>query len=76
MGSKENGWRHLAQKPVVRPGRPSVERPTAAPQLEQNRLFSGTTGFFITASAASMAGIGGMVVRPGSQPGRAHPLAA
>jgi hypothetical protein len=34
------------------------------PQLEQNRLSSGTTGFCITAVAASIAGIGGMTVRP------------
>ena len=42
LGSNENACRHLAQKPVVRPGWPSLPRPTGLPQFEQNRLSSGT----------------------------------
>ena len=54
----------FAQNPVVRPGRPSLPRPTGLPQLEQNRFSSGTTGSFMIALLASIAGIGGIVVRP------------
>ena len=64
LGSNENACRHLAQKPVVRPGWPSLPRPTGLPQFEQNRLSSGTTGSFMIALLASMAGAGGIVVRP------------
>jgi hypothetical protein len=64
LGSKENAWRHFGQKPVVRPGCPSLPRPTGFPQLEQNRFSSGTTGSFMIALLASMAGNDGMVVRP------------
>ena len=60
----ENGLRHCAQKPSVRPGWPSRERPTAAPQDGQTRLSSGTWGSLRIALAASTAGIAGTVVRP------------
>ena len=42
FGVNENGVRHFGQKPSVRPGRPSRERPTGAPQMEQKRLSSAT----------------------------------
>ena len=63
LGANENGLPHLGQKPSVRPGRPSRERPTGAPQLGQNRRSSGTFGFISTA-AGSTAGTGGMAMRP------------
>ena len=61
---KENSWPHVGQKPSVRPGRPSLLRPTGLPHLAQVRLSSGTSGFFITTLAASTSGTGGIVVRP------------
>jgi hypothetical protein len=64
LGTKEKGLRHLAQKPSVRPGCPSRERPTGDPQEGHVRFSSGTTGFFMIAAAASTAGTGGIVVRP------------
>ncbi|GAA1718532.1 hypothetical protein GCM10009702_20610 [Propioniferax innocua] len=56
--------RHEAQNPVVRPRRPSRERPTLAPQLGQNLLRSGTTGSVIMAFSGSTAGAGGTRVNP------------
>jgi hypothetical protein len=64
LGVKENGLRQVGQKPSVRPGWPSRERPTAAPQFGQVRRSSGTIGFFSTALAASTAGTAGMDVSP------------
>ena len=61
---KENSWPHVGQKPSVRPGRPSLLRPTGPPHLEQVRLSSATSGFFMTTLAASTSGTGGIVVRP------------
>ena len=64
FGVNENGVRHCGQKPSERPGRPSRERPTGAPQLEQKRRFSGTLGSASTAFAGSSGGTDGIVVRP------------
>src|SRR6476469_6840970 len=55
LGLNENGLRHCAQKPSVRPGWPSRERPTAAPQEGQTRLSSGTRGSLRIAFAAPTA---------------------
>ncbi len=60
----ENGLRQVGQKPSVRPGWPSRERPTGEPHDGQVRRSSGTIGFSSTAFAASTAGTGGMDVRP------------
>ena len=56
--------RQVGQKPSVRPGWPSRERPTADPHDGQVRRSSGTIGSSSTAPAASIAGTGGMEVRP------------
>src|SRR3954454_24160247 len=64
LGVKENGLRHCQQNPSVRPGWPSRERPTAAPQDGHTRLSSGACGAFRIALAASTAGIAGTVVSP------------
>ncbi len=64
FGSKSNGVRHLGQKPLVRPGDPSRERPTGAWQTEQKRLSSATTGGSISAWRGSTSGIGGTSVSP------------
>ena len=59
VGSKSNGVRHLAQKPLVRPGAPSRERPTADWHTLQYRFSSATTGGFIRLCCGSTSGIGG-----------------
>ena len=64
LGVKENGLRQSGQKPSVRPGWPSRERPTGEPQDGQVRRSSGTIGFFMIAFAASTAGTGGIEVSP------------
>ncbi len=64
LGVNEKGLRQLGQKPSVRPGWPSRERPTAEPQFGQMRRSSGTIGSLSTAFAASTAGTGGMDVIP------------
>src|SRR3954466_8696046 len=64
LGVNENGLRHCQQNPSVRPGCPSRERPTAAPQDGHTRLSSGTRGSFRIALAASTAGMAGTVVSP------------
>ncbi len=64
MGANENGLRHCGQKPSVRPGEPSRERPTGVPQLGQNRRSSGTCGSTSSAFSGSIRGTGGTVVRP------------
>src|SRR6478609_11162362 len=64
LGVNEKGQRQVGQKPSVRPGWPSRERPTGDPQDGQVRRSSGTIGFSSTALAASTAGTGGMEVRP------------
>ena len=64
LGVKENGLRQVGQKPSVRPGWPSRERPTGDPHDGQVRRSSGTIGSLRTAPAASTAGTGGTVVRP------------
>ncbi len=56
--------RQTGQKPSVRPGWPSRERPTGDPQDGHVRRSSGTIGFFMTAFEASMAGTGGIEVIP------------
>ncbi|GAA2713315.1 hypothetical protein GCM10010315_18660 [Streptomyces luteosporeus] len=63
----------MVQKPSVRPGRPSRERPTGAPQSLrlQNRLRSGTSGSLSTAARGSGRGTPGMVTRPA--PSRPRP---
>ena len=63
-GVNENGLRHFGQKPSVRPGWPSRERPTGDSQTGQLRRSSGTIGFFMIALEASTAGTGGIEVRP------------
>ena len=60
----ENGLRHFGQKPSVRPGWPSRERPTGDSQTGQLRRSSGTIGSFMIALEASTAGTGGIEVRP------------
>ena len=60
--------RHLGQKPSVRPGWPSRDRPTGLPQFGQKRLSSGTCGLTMIACAASIAGLGGTVVEAGAEP--------
>ena len=64
LGVKEKGLRQAGQKPSVRPGWPSRERPTGDPHDGQVRRSSGTIGSLRTAPAASIAGTGGIVVRP------------
>src|SRR4029079_11102285 len=64
FGSKSNGVRHFGQKPFDRPGAPSRERPTCAPQTEQNRLSSGTVGGSNNAWRGSVTGTDGTWVRP------------
>ena len=60
----ENGLRHLGQKPSVRPGCPSRDRPTGDSQLGQLRRSSGTIGCSRIARAASTAGTAGIEVSP------------
>lgn len=61
----------VAHSPSVSPGSPSRERPTSAPQLLQNRLFSLTTGSLSTAAAGSLTGTTGTSTRPA--PSRPRP---
>ena len=56
--------RQFGQKPSVRPGWPSRDRPTGDPHDGQFRRSSGTIGSFRTPPAASTAGTGGIEVRP------------
>src|SRR3954447_21170023 len=56
FGVKENGVRQCGQKPSARPGRPSRERPTGLPHLEQNRRSSGTWGSTRTGLLGSIGG--------------------
>jgi hypothetical protein len=54
----------LRAEPGRAAGSAVLAAPTGLPQLEQNRLSSGTTGSVMIALLASMAGAGGIVVRP------------
>ena len=56
--------RHFGQKPSVRPGWPSRLRPTAAPQLAQNRLSSATSGSAMMTERGSGTGADGTEVMP------------
>src|SRR6185295_5570516 len=64
FGSKSNGVRHFGQNPFDRPGTPSRDRPTGAPQTEQKRLSSATVGGSIKAWRGSVTGTDGTWVRP------------
>ena len=64
FGVNENGRPQLLQKPSVRPGLPSRERPTCSSQLAQNRFDSGTLGSVRTASSGSGRGTGSISTRP------------
>src|SRR4051794_34262094 len=64
FGVKLNGVRQCGQKPSARPGRPSRERPTGLPHLEQKRRSSGTRGSARIALLGSIAGTLGIVGRP------------
>ncbi len=64
LGVKEKALPHFGQKPSVRPGCPSRDRPTGEPQFGQFRFSSGTCGFFMIAWAASITGAGGTRVSP------------
>ncbi|GAA2457123.1 hypothetical protein GCM10010191_90960 [Actinomadura vinacea] len=55
---------HLGQNPSVRPGRPSLLRPTGPPQLLQYRLCSATCGFGSTAEDGSRYGTRGTSTSP------------
>src|SRR5438445_3569707 len=70
FGVKSYAPPHFAQKPLVRPGRPSRERPTCAPHLEQYRLCSGTCGSARTASPGSRYSTSGISTRPRPRPPR------
>ena len=66
---------HLRQKPSVRPGFPSRPRPTGSPQLEQNRLRSGTCGLAMIAVIGSLYGTGGTSISPAPRlPRRERPV--
>jgi hypothetical protein len=52
------------QNPSVKPGRPSLSRPTGWSQPLQKRLFSGTRGSASTALDGSRYGTGGISTRP------------
>src|SRR6478672_6881079 len=64
LGVNEYGARHFGQKPSVRPGFPSRDRPTGEPHDEQNRFSSGTDGFSSTAERGSATGAAGTLVIP------------
>src|SRR6476660_6999436 len=64
LGVNENGLRHVGQNPSVRPGLPSLDRPTGDPHDGQLRRSSGTIGSASTALAASTIGTGGIDVSP------------
>jgi hypothetical protein len=49
LGVKENALPHFGQKPSVRPGWPSRDRPTGEPQFGQFRFSSATRGSFMIA---------------------------
>ena len=56
--------RHCGQNPWVRPGRPSIDRPTSAPHDGQNRLDSASSGSTRIAVDGSTGARGGTVVSP------------
>src|SRR5689334_9944381 len=64
FGVNEYGARHFGQKPSVRPGFPSRDRPTGEPHDEQKRFSSGTDGFASTAERGSATGAAGTFVMP------------
>src|SRR5262249_18317875 len=64
LGANENGVPQCGQNPSTSPGCPSLPRPTGRSHAPQNRLFSATSGFAITAEAGSRAGTGGVATKP------------
>src|SRR3954453_15507592 len=72
-GRNENACPQRLQKPSVRPGWPSLARPTGAPQagLPQNRRSSGTGGAGIIPAAGSSAGRDAISTSPAPRRGRA-----
>ncbi len=63
----------MPQKPSVRPGRPSFDRPTGAPHvgLPQNRRSSGMWASGTIARAGSWRGTGAISTNPAPSRGRA-----
>lgn len=64
MGVKENPAPQCAQKPSLRPARPSCPRPTSLPHRLQNRSRSGTCGSVMIAVEGSRYGTGAIVTSP------------
>src|SRR3954471_23392407 len=75
LGTNEYGFPHDVQKPSVRPGCPSRERPTGWPhsELPQNLWPSGTCGSVRIALAGLPRGMGGTATTPAPRRPRALP---